>query len=133
MKVDKIDAIVLSCGLLFGLLFIGMLTDVWQLAFYPIPLLAMVLIALGSLNKANKWGGALLPLVVYGLILVALFAWMGVTMFDDSRLGGMQTPLGILYYVIWPFITIFSGLLYALVYSTWLKRDINPRRIGQQG
>ncbi|WP_219417991.1 hypothetical protein [Pseudonocardia nigra] len=85
----------------------------------------MSLLALGSLNRKNNWGPTLLPLAAFGVVLVGLFGWMGATIFDDGRLGGMQTALGVLYYFLWPFVTVFSGLLYALVYSTWLRKDVD--------
>jgi hypothetical protein len=130
VKLDKIDALVLTIAGFFGLLLIGMLFDVWQLAFYPIPPLAVVLLALGSLNKRDEWGPTMLPVALFGGVLTALWIWMGLTMFDEGRLGGMQTALGVLYYFIWPFITVFSGVLYALVYSSWLKRDVDTAAVG---
>lgn len=124
MKHTRTDLIVLSVGLLFALLTAGMLFDVWQLAFLPIPVLSVALIALGCLNRDEEWGPSLGPVLVFGAILTGSFFWAGVTMFDGGRLGGLQTPVGIVYYLIWPFITVFSGLLYALVYGMWLRRDV---------
>ena len=124
MKHNRTDTIVLIVGALFGLMTLGLVFDIWQLALLSIPVTSTVLIALGCLNRKDEWGPSLRPVLVFGAILTALFFWAGVTMFDDGRLGGLQTPVGVVYYVIWPFITVFSGLLYAFVYGIWLRRDV---------
>lgn len=124
MKMDKIDAFVLSCGVLLALLLAGMLTGVWQLVLYPIPVLAAALLLVGSLNSQDKLGPALLPVVVFSVPLLALFVWIGQTVSSEGRLGGLQYSLGVVYYVLWPFTTLCTGLLYAFVYQRWLKRDL---------
>src|SRR5690606_10447634 len=53
-KHDRTDALVLTIGGLFALLTIGMTFDIWQLAWLPIPILSVVMIALGCLDRYGR-------------------------------------------------------------------------------
>jgi hypothetical protein len=124
MKFDKIDALMGAVGVLFLALLIGMATDQWLLTLAPIPVLAAVLMIVGSLDRSNKVGNALLPVTAFSLVLLAGFMWAALSVGSSGTLGGMEMPLGVVYYFIWPFTTLFTGLLYALVYERWLKKDL---------
>jgi hypothetical protein len=125
MKHDRTDALVLTIGGLFALLTIGMTFDIWQLAWLPIPILSVVMIALGCLDRYGRWGASLPPVLIFGVVLTSLFVWAGLVLFDSGRFGGLQSGIGVVYYVIWPFVTVFSGLLYAVVYARWLRHDVS--------
>lgn len=124
MKIDKVEIIVPIIAIMCGLMLAGLVTNIWPLVFAPIPIMAMALIFLGSLNSEGNWGPTLPVLSVYGVILVAIFVWIGVSMNSSALFGGMQMAMGVIYYVLWPFITVTAGFLYAWVYSRWLSRDV---------
>lgn len=124
MKFDKVDALMAAVGGLFLILLFGMATDQWLLTLAPIPVLAAVLMIIGSLNRAHRVGAALLPVGLFSLVLLAGFGWAALSVGSSSTLGGLDASLGVIYYFIWPFTTVFTGLLYALVYERWLKKDL---------
>lgn len=124
MSWERTDALVAGCTVLCLAMVVGMVSGIWQLPFFATPLLATLLIALGSLNRHSRWGPTG-PLVLgYGIVLFAIFSWVGLTVSDTGTFGGLRTSMGVALYVLWPFVTLTSGLLYAAAYSIWLKHDL---------
>lgn len=125
MKTTKVDLLMLGVAALCVLLAMGMMTGWWQLVLYPIPLLVIVLLLIGSLNHRDEIGKAAVPVLVFSVPMTALFIWIGATVTSDARLLGFQASLGVVYYFLWPFLALFSGLLYTVVYRKWLKPSLD--------
>lgn len=125
MNLDKVDAIVIASAALLLAMLLGMVVDIWYLVFFAIPLLVTVFIGLGSLNREGNWGPTVPWLIGFGVLATALFVWAGIGMFDQTpEFGGFTSAMGVILYVMWPFFTVASGLLYAYVYKEWLRRDV---------
>lgn len=124
MKIDKVEVIVPIIAILCGLMLTGLVVDIWQMVFVPIPIMTMALIFLGSLSREGRWGPTIPVLTIYGVILLAIFVWISVSMGSTELFGGLEKPMGIIYYVLWPFTTVLTGFIYAWVYSRWLSHDM---------
>lgn len=126
MRIDRVDGMILVIAILLAAMLIGMLFDVWYLAFFSIPILATALMGLGTLNRENKWGPTLPWVAGFGVISIGLFVWAGVGVISAQTpgFGGLTVAAGVLVYIAWPVLTLASGLLYALLYNQWLRRDV---------
>lgn len=125
MNLDKVDATVIVSAVLLLAMLLGMVVGIWYLAYFATPLLVPVFMGLGPLDREGNWGPTVPWLIGFGAISTALFVWAGIGMFDRTPdFGGFTSGMGVFLYVIWPFCTIASGLLYAYVYKKWLRRDI---------
>lgn len=124
MNRDKVDALMPIVAVLLAAMLVGMVLDVWQLAWFPIPLLATVFIAFGCMNREDRWGPTKPWLLGFGVVALALFVWAGAGMMSQSpTFGGLSLAMGVTLYVIWP-ATIAATFLYAYLYSRWLSRDV---------
>jgi hypothetical protein len=120
MKHKVIDTIVFCILVLLILMLVGLVFDIWYIAYYPIPLLAAALV----LMSVNKWKGVLPSFIIFFGILLFLFIWAGIGMTSQGNgFGGLSLSVGVFFYLIWPFISIFSGLFYAYVYEKTSKED----------
>lgn len=126
MKIDRVDGMIIAIAILLSAMLIGMLFNVWYLAFFSIPILATALMGLGTLNRDNRWGPTLPWVVGFGVISIGLFVWAGVGVASDQTpgFGGLTVAAGVMVYIAWPVLTLVSGLLYALLYNQWLRRDV---------
>ncbi|WP_257352279.1 hypothetical protein [Pseudalkalibacillus decolorationis] len=125
MKSNRVDKIIMACGFLLLLMLVGMTFNIWPLVFFTIPLLTIVLLALGALNKENEWGPLVPWIIGFGIVFTALFIWAGIGMTSqETTFGGFSLGAGVIIYFIWPFITFVLGLLYAMMFKRWLKWDI---------
>lgn len=126
MRIDRVDGMIIAIAVLLSAMLIGMLFNVWYLAFFSIPILATALMGLGTLNRENEWGPTLPWIVGFGVISIGLFVWAGIGVISSQTpgFGGLTVPAGVLVYIAWPVLTLASGLLYALLYNQWLRRDV---------
>lgn len=119
--VDKFIVIVLLLQLL---MLVGLVFDIWYLAYYPIPLFAGILMAICLFNKQINWKKALPACLAFFIILIALFVWAGIGMNSNKMgFGGLTHSVSVLFYVMWPFLTFFAPLLYAYIYEKVLKEN----------
>jgi len=130
MKLDRTDALVavLTVATLFAT--VGMLFDIWQAVYYAVPACALLFMLLGSLNARNEWSPrALVPVLVFWVVLAALLVVAAVSLGSGRHLGGLPLSTGVFLYLVWPVSAIGAPLAYALVYSRWLARDLEePQR-----
>lgn len=125
---DRSDVMILSLGAVCAAATVGMVLDAWPVVFFAIPVVALLLCLLGSMRRDHTWGGAaLVAVVAFGVGLLALFTWAALSMRSDTVIWGLQQGMAVFVYAIWPYTTLFSGLLYAFVYSTSLQEEINAR------
>lgn len=123
MKYNKlIDKFIIVILILQVLMLVGLIFDVWYLAYYPIPLFAGTLIVICLLNNQIKWKGAIPATLSFSVILIALFIWAGIKMnTNEMGFGGLTHSMSVLFYVIWPFLTFFAPLFYAFIYEKALR------------
>lgn len=124
---QAVHQLVLAATGVSVLMLLGMVFDVWWLIFYPIPVLIMIFMLLGSTNRAGSFRGVMPGILAYCAVLLLLFVPMGFLQNADLRLFGLQISMGLMLYVVWPFTVLTSGALYAWVYTTWLARDHQER------
>ena len=117
------DQLVIAVSAIAALMLAGMLFDLWWLIFYPIPALILVFMLLGGTNRSGSFRGVRSGITAYCAVLLALFVPMGALQGADLQMFGLQFSMGLMLYVVWPFTVLTSGLLYAWVYSSWLRRD----------
>lgn len=126
MRIDRVDGMIIVIAVLLSAMLVGMLFNVWYLAFFSIPILATALMGLGTLNRENEWGPTLPWVAGFGVISVGLFVWAGIGVISSQSpgFGGLTVAAGVLVYIAWPVLTLASGLLYALLYNQWLRPDV---------
>ncbi len=124
MNASKVDRLMPVIAVLLTMMLVGMVFDVWQLAWFAIPILSTVLLALGCLDRRERWGPTKPWIIGFGVLSIALFAWAATGMSSqEPSFGGLSPALGVILYIIWPG-TIASGFLYAYLYRRWLVIDI---------
>ncbi len=125
MKLDKIDALVAAVTAATLIAAVGMLFDIWQAVYYSIPVFVLLFMLLGSLNARDAWSTrTLVPVVAFGLVVTALFVAAGVLIDSTETLGGLPVSTAIFLYVLWPLSVVGGPLVYALVYRSWLAKDV---------
>lgn len=124
MNARKVDGLMPVIAVLLATMLVGMVFDVWQLAWFAMPILATVLLALGCLDRQERWGPTKPWIIGFGVLSSALFAWAATGMASqEPSFGGLSHAMGITLYIIWPG-TVASGFLYAYLYRRWLVTDI---------
>lgn len=120
----RINVLVLAVGGIAAAMLVGMLFNIPALILYTTPLLIFVFMLLGGINRRGSYRGVLGPIIGYAIVLGIIIVLMGVLQSSDIMWFGLPISTGILVYVLWPFATISSGLMYAWVYHSWLSRDV---------
>lgn len=119
----RMNQIIGAIALCMVLMLIGMLFDIPALIFYPVPVLFLIFLLLGGINLEGQLRKVVPGLIVYAGVFGGLFIAM-VALRDDATLVlGLPVSTAILVYLIWPFTTLTSGVLYAWVYQTWLAKS----------
>lgn len=125
MSVDRVDRLVLSCFVVTTAAIVGMVFDYWQLVYYSIPILTVLFMLMGALNRKQRWPGApVIGVIAFGASFLALFVIADVALYADSRIGGLPAATAVFLYVIWPVTTVAAPLLFAWVYHNWLRHDV---------
>lgn len=109
---------------------LGILTDTWQVVFLAVPLFALVTMLQGSLRADGTWDRS--STVAIGAFcggLAVLVLWSILSAGGDAMLWGMPMSMGVIFYLIWPYTAVVSGLLYAFVFD----RTIDEKRLAAVG
>lgn len=124
MNPDKVDTMIPIIAVLLAAMLVGITFNVWQLAWFALPVLATVLVALGCLNREDEWGPTKPWIIGSGVVFLALFVWAGTAMTSqEPTFGGLSAAMGVALYVIWP-VTLIAAFLYAHLYRKWLSADV---------
>lgn len=123
----RINSLVLTVGGIAAAMLIGMLFNLPDLIYYTTPLLIFVFMLIGGINRQGSFKGVLGGILGYAIILGIIIVLMGALQSSDIMWFGLPISSGILIYVLWPFATISSGLMYAWVYHSWLSRDVSEK------
>lgn len=130
MSVDRVDRLVAIFFVITTLSVVGMIFDLWQLVYYSIPLVTVLLMLMGALNRRDEWSGpAVVPAAAFGGLLLVLFALGDVLLNTDALMGGLPAATGVFVYVIWPVTTVAGGALFAWVYHKWLRQDLDDTQV----
>jgi len=114
LKFNKIDIYINIIALIFIMMLIGMLFNIWQLVFYTIPLLSIVLMYLGETDEIKRLF-SMITLLSFSVITMTVFIWAGSGMTRlDATFGGFSVGSGVFIYIIWPLMTV-SGIVYAII------------------
>lgn len=126
MRMDRADALVAFCFALTAVATIGISFDLWQLVYYPIPLLVTLFMMMGALDEKDTWSRAAITwILVFGLVLTLLFAAADAMLRGEVLIGGLPASTAIFLYALWPFSTVAGPLLYALVYRIWIRHGLD--------
>lgn len=129
MSIDRTDALVAAIFVATTAAAVGMFFDVWHLVYYAIPSLATLFMLMGSLNRHDEWKpGATARIMAFGVVLTALFVVSNATLHGSGVLGGLPTSTAVFVYGIWPVTSVVGPLLFAWVYQTWLRHDVDDAR-----
>lgn len=97
---------------------IGMFTDTWQMVFLAVPLFAVVMMLLGSARADGTWERtSTIAIGLYCAGLGVLVLWSILTASSDATLWSLPMPMGVIFYLIWPYTAVGAGLLYAFVFD----------------
>lgn len=126
MTLDRVDRLVLVCFVTTVVAIVGMFFDVWQLVYYSIPVLTVLFMLMGALNKRDEWSPAVVVrMATFGGVILALFVIANVTLHSDALIGGLPAATAVFLFGIWPVATVGAPLLFAWVYHKWLRHDID--------
>ncbi|WP_432479494.1 hypothetical protein [Nocardioides sp. GXQ0305] len=121
-RMDKLVAVVAGAS---AVAVVGMFFDRWTLVYYAVPVLTTVLLLMGALDRRDQWSRqGLVGVSAFGALLVVLFVASHLTLDREGSFGGLPTATAIFVYLIWPVTSVVAPLLYAVVYQTWLRRDL---------
>lgn len=129
-SLDKTDVLVLALAAICAVAAIAMLVDYWPVLLFSFPLLAIVLMTLGAMRRNQTWGrrsAIAIGIFSTGLLALMVWAFSGVT--SDRVVWGLQEGLAVYVYFVWPYTAIFSGLLYAFVYSDSLRGEVDTMQL----
>jgi sodium/proline symporter len=125
-RIDRIDRMVAVCFVAMLVALVGMLFDVWRLVYYAIPVLTVLFMLMGALDKRDEWRASVVaPVAAFGGVLLVLFAIADAVLYTDVMFGGLPAATGTFLYVIWPVATVGGSLLFAWVYQAWLRHDLS--------
>ncbi|MBB3663006.1 MULTISPECIES: hypothetical protein [Prauserella salsuginis group] len=126
MSIDRTDALVAAIFVVVTGVTVGVVFDVWHLVYYAIPSLVTVFMLMGSLNRRDEWKpGATARIVSFGAVLTMLFVVSNATLHSSGVIGGLPASTAVFVYVIWPLTSVVGPLLFAWVYHTWLRHDVD--------
>lgn len=130
----RMNLTIAAIAICLVLMLVGMLFDVPGLIFYPVPALFLIFLLMGGINLEGQLRKVVPGLIRYAVIFGGLFIAMVAFRDDATLILGLPISSAILMYLIWPFTTLTSGVLYAWVYQTWLaKSDLDgPRGAANQ-
>lgn len=125
MRVDRVDRLVLLCFAAMAVAVVGMVFDYWQLVYYAIPVLTALFMFMAALNRRDAWSTpVLVGVAAFGGVLLALFVAGNVVLRTDGWIGGLPAATAVFVYAVWPITTVAAPLLFAWVYHTWLRHDV---------
>ncbi|PXY27793.1 hypothetical protein [Prauserella muralis] len=125
MRVDRVDRLVLLCFVATAVAVVGMVFDYWQLVYYAIPVLTALFLFMAALDRRDAWSTPVLAgVAAFGGVLLALFVAGNVLLHTDGWIGGLPAATAVFLYAVWPVTTVAAPLLYAWVYHTWLRHDV---------
>ncbi|MBA8824234.1 hypothetical protein FHX42_001563 [Saccharopolyspora lacisalsi] len=125
MSIDRTDKLVGACFAATTAATVGMFSNYWPVVYYSIPVLVTLFMLMGSLDKRDEWNPpATAGIVSFGLVLVLLFGVANAALHDGGIIGGLPTSTAVFVYAIWPVATVVGPLVFAWVYHTWLRHDL---------
>jgi|SRR5699024_102749 len=112
----QVDKIVISISIVFLISLIGMIINVWELVYYPIPIITILLMILSYVDRLKE-SIVVRTLTIFSLVTLVAFILAGFGITDTNQsFWGLSLGAGILVYIIWP-LSAMSGIVYAIMHK----------------